>query len=657
MNCLSEKFAKLGEYYAAGLYEEPDQPLFIRYARALRRYFENCHLNPYNGEPLYPYGAISDGLHICPSFASTITVHWDIVREKYPDLFDTLWEDISAYQSLVPKEHEIGGNMYTHSYPNFRRIIREGLDSYEERIQKIEDDSIRLGLLDLCKGIRVYHARILSMLKESAKDTALYKALLNVPFKPAQTLYEALVSWNFVYYLDGCDDIGQLDADLIDFYKGEDIIEILQCLFRNADANGGWSGTLGPNYNPLTLQCLKAIKGFRRPSLELRVTPNMPDEYWNAAMEAIQAGGGSPSLYNEEGYQTALQRLFPEMPKEDRLRFAGGGCTETMIAGLSNVGSIDAGINVALIFEHVMRTVLPTAASFEEFYSAFLSEYKIETLSVLNAVRDSQKLRAKYRPDPMRTLLIDDCIENGKDFNNGGTRYSWSIVNLAGMINVLDSLLVIDHLVFKNKTLSGKALLAQLDAGETFLGYVDIPRHATDNETANAMARRLSSDLTEPFSEITPYLGGIFMPAAIQNSTYVDAGKNVGATPDGRISGSPLCDSIGAIHKNDKLGITALLNSASALCQQNLCGTPVLNVKLDAAQMHESFKPLVLGYFHNGGLQMQITCVRKEDLLEAQNHPEKYPNLIIRIGGYSEYFTRLSPELQQTVIDRTEYGV
>ena len=147
------------------------------------------------------------------------------------------------------------------------------------------------------------------------------------------------------------------------------------------------------------------------------------------------------------------------------------------------------------------------------------------------------------------------------------------------------------------------------------------------------------------------------MPSSIQFSTYAKAGKAVGPTPDGRGDGAPLCDSIGAIHGNDKNGITALLNSAAAISQENMCGTPVLNIKIDPARAKKSLKPLVLGYFEMGGMQLQITSVSREELIRAKEHPEDYPNLIVRIGGYSEYFRRLSPELQQTVIDRTEYGV
>lgn len=649
------EFDKLGEYYAAGLYEETEKDLFVRYSRAHRRYLENCPLQAYNGEPIYPCGSKPKDLMVRPQFSYTVEVAWDRLKKADPQLSSLLFEDLNLYHSLVPAEHSVAGNMYTHSYPNFKRVLVEGFDGYEERIKDIEDCNIREGLLDLMVGVRAFHARVLELLKNEAPDSELYRALLRVPFKPARTLYEALVCWNFVFYLDGCDNIGALDSDLIEYYQGEDVVEILKCFFRNVDANDGWSGTLGPDYNPLTLQCLKASKGLRRPSLELRIKPDMPEEIWEAAIESIAAGGGSPSLYNEEGYQTALERIYPEMPKADRLRFAGGGCTETMFAGLSNIGSCSAGINIALVFERCMRKNLATSTSFDEFYSLYIKECREEILKVLDLVIQSQKLRAKYRPHPMRTLLIDDCIEKGRDFNNGGARYHGDVVNIAGMVNVIDSLLVIDHLVYKTKQLGGEELLALLDQGKNFLDYTDIPRHGTDKEESKEMARRLSSDVTAPFNEVKPHFGGAFLPSSIQFTTYAGSGAAIGATPDGRMPGGPLCDSIGAIYGNDKDGLTALLNSASSLNQQNMCGTPILNVKIDSSRMNKSLKALVLGYFENGGLQMQVTCVNRQDLIRAKDHPEEYPNLIVRIGGYSEYFSRLSPYLRQTVIDRTEY--
>ena len=656
-NEIQRRFNELGEFYAAGFFEEDNKSYFIRFSRALRRYFENYKLQPYNGEPIYPCGSKEQGLLVNPDYSYTIIVNWEDLKEKDKEVFEALQKELSVYDSLVPSEHTVGGNMYTHSYPNFKRIVREGLDSYEKRINDIPDQDIRMGLLDVVAGIRSFHTRILEVLKKDAENSDLYKALQTVPFKPANTLYEAIVCWNFIYYLDGCDNIGRPDADLIDFYRGEDMTEAFRCFFKNVDINNGWSGALGPKYNELTIQCLKAIQGLRRPSLELRITHDMPQEVWDAALASICAGGGSPSLYNECGYQTAIEELFPEIPQEDRICFAGGGCTETMIAGMSNVGSVDAGINIAWIFEKFMRKTLPTSAEFEEFYKLFIEECHVQIDNVLNKISASQKLRAKFRPHPMRTLLIDDCISRGKDFNNGGARYYWSIVNLAGLINTIDSLSVIKRLVFTDHIMSGNDLLSSMDQGENFFKYNDIPRHGTDSEEANNMANRLSNDICAAFDKKIPYSGGKFLPSSIQFITYVNAGKGVGATPDGRTAGAPLCDSIGAIHGNDKYGITAVLNSAAALCQKKMAGTPVLNIKLDANQSLKSLKALVLGYFKKGGMQMQITCINKEDLLSARENPENYPNLVVRIGGYSEYFNRLSPELQQTVIDRTIYGI
>lgn len=653
MQDICKRFEEMGEYYAAGYFEEPQAVPFVRFSRGLRRYLETFPLPAYRGEVLYPCGSFASKLCIKHHYNCTADINYRALEQKAPDLVPVIKEQMPEYRDLLPRQYRVGGTIYCHSIPNYRRLVREGLDSYQKRVEAMENEDLRRGLLDVLAGIRNFHSRALSLLKDAPGAEKLYRALEKVPFGPAQTLYEALVSWNFIFYMDGCDNIGRMDVDLIDFYRGEDVTDVLHRFFQNVDANNSWSGALGPEYNPLTIQCLRAIKGVRRPSLELRVVPDMPQEVWDAAVSAVSAGGGSPSFYNEPAYQQTLGEYFPEIPKEDLLRFSGGGCTESMLAGISNVGSLDAGINIASIFEGVMRRELPTAESFEQFYDLVIRECTGHIETVLSAISACQELRARVRPQPMRTLLIDDCIAKERDFNDQGARYRWSVVNLAGMINVIDSLLVIRKVVFQDRALSGAGLLSTLDAGETFLTWPNIPRHGNDDTQANEMAARLSTDLCAVFEGKTPYSGGKFLPSSIQFTTYLNAGKIVGPTPDGRTDGAPLCDSIGAIHGNDKNGVTALLNSAAALCQKTMAGTPVLNIRLDVNQTARTLKPLVMSYFASGGMQLQVTCVSREDLLDAQKHPEKYPNLIVRIGGYSEYFRRLPPELQQTVIART----
>lgn len=654
-NTLVKKLNDAGEYFAAGLFEKPDAAAFVRYSRAYRRYFETRKLNEYSGESLYPCGSKYTGLLCFPDYSFTLGVQWEAFEKKCPFAYKEIEQEFFKFESSVPVGHRVGGNMYTHSYPNFARVIKEGFDSYEKRIEKIADPDIREGLLDVMAGIRAYHGKVLKMLSAKAPDSDLYKALLKVPFSPAETLYEGLVCLNFVYYLDHCDNIGRLDADLIHLYKGEDVTEILRQFFKNVDANSGWSGSLGPDYNPLTLQCIKSVKGLRRPSLELRVTPDMSDELWEAAIDSICAGGGSPSLYNEAGYQSSLKKLFPEIPEADLKCFGGGGCTETMLAGISNVGSLDAGINLALVFEEYMRKNLGNAKSFEAFYQGFIAESGKLTEEVLEGISKSQKSRAEHRPQPVRTLLIDDCIDRGKDYNAGGARYYWSVVNIAGIVNVLDSLSVIKKLVFEDKVMSGSEMLGRLDAGDRLLQFKNVPRHGVNNEESDALAARFSADICAPFKDKTPYLGGKFLPSSIQFLTYIQSGSVVGATPDGRLAGEPLADCIGAVHNNDTKGATALLGSAASLCQSEFAGTPVLNITLDAEKSHSSLRPLVLGYFEKGGMQLQVTCLKVDELMDAVEHPEKYPNLIVRLGGYSEYFDRLSKPLRESVAKRTVY--
>ena len=148
---------------------------------------------------------------------------------------------------------------------------------------------------------------------------------------------------------------------------------------------------------------------------------------------------------------------------------------------------------------------------------------------------------------------------------------------------------------------------------------------------------------------------GDFYPVSNQFITYADAGKKIPATPDGRKAGAPLCDSLGAIHGNDNKGPTALLNSVSKLPLYRIIGTPVTNIRISKEHLAAVLKPLVKGFFEEGGMQLQVSCLSREEILDAMAHPENHRSLIVRVGGYSEYFTRLSPELQQTILARTEH--
>lgn len=653
---VSDKFKEIGEYAAAGMFEEPERSLFYRKALGLRRYYENCELAPYNGALLYPSGIVPNKMKIYPNYLSGLIIDYDGICKKDRELADLFAADFCKFKSYVPPEHTVAGNMYTHSMPNYERILKEGFFSYIDRINKISDTDMRDGMLHLLEGIKIYWERCISYLENVNADGGLIKALRRVPFYPAENIHEAIVGWNFILYLDNCDNLGCVASGLYPYYNGEDVTEMLKNLYDNLDANNGYSMALGVDYNPLTIQCLEASKGKRRPMIELFVNEKTPDEVWDKAFEVIRTSNGQPAFYNEKAIMDGLKEKFPVIKEADLKKFCGGGCTETMLAGLSNVGSLDAGINLLLILENTIYTKLSISKSFEKFYDFYINEVQAVVDAVTEGICRSQKERAKYNPLPMRTLLIDDCIDNGLDYNNGGARYKWSIINFAGMINVIDSMLAIRDCVFNEKAFTASEFIDRLRSNDLeFLAYVrnNKTSFGNDNEDANEFTRRISTAIYSMLDDKKPFIGEGFLPASIQFMSQVDAGKAVGATPDGRESRQPLCDSLAAIFGKDTEGPTALLKSVASLDLKRALGIPVLNFNINPDFDNSVLKALILGYMQLGGIQMQITCTSVKTLREAYDNPELYKNLVVRVGGYSEYFCRLSDDLKKMIINRT----
>lgn len=650
-----EKFLEINEPLAAGVFEEANRSRFYRKALGLRRYYERAPLPDYLGGKLYPGGPRCRKSSVRPWHANGLEIGPDLVEKAGSDAVNELRSNFFGIPSYVPIEHTVAGNMYTHSMPNYKRIAAEGLDSYVPRIEKIADVEIREGLLHLVEGLRTYCNRIVDYLTEQNAYPELIEALKKVPFRPAESIYEALVCHNFVFYLDSCDNAGCLASDLMPYYKGEDITDLLREFFVNIDKTDGYSMSLGVDYNPLTIQCLNAVKGLRRPMTELFINENCPDEVWNAALDAVRTNGGQPAFYNYDKLIKGLGKHFPEINEEDLDRFCGGGCTETMLEGLCRVGSLDAGIHLLLIFRQVLVEKLAECDTFEAFYERFMQEVVHTVDEVTDGISRSQEARQRLNPLPMRTLLIDDCIDKGADFNADGARYTWSIVSFAGISNVVDSLLAVDDIIYKNKKMSAAELIEKLEANdeEFILSLRRLPtRHGIDNSTASAMAKRVSADVYSTLDGRKPYQGMGFIPASIMFNTAANAGKSIGATPDGRLAGDPIAESLGAIFAKDTKGATSLLSSVASMDLSKALGTPVVNLTVNSEFSNDILRSLIQSYLDMGGIHLQITCTSKQMLEEAYADPSKHPNLVIRVGGYSEYFRNLGDDLKQLVMSR-----
>lgn len=659
---LYETLISVGEPFAAGLFELKTEAPIPRYANALKRFYEHTSMEPYDGGMLYPCGVhpfnLNPHMAFIPHYANTYVKDMgriERLKAKTEEGYQAVYEEVSKVSDF-PTPHVVGGAGWTHCFPNYKRILEEGIEGYEERVKALPQGDFKEGMLITLESIFVYHNRCMELLRSAGAAQELIDALAYTPYHPPRNVYEAMVAWNFIYYLDGCDDIGPLDKYLLTYHQGEDLVPLIREFFKHVDANDGWSGTLGPEYNEITLMCIRAIHNGRRPNLQLLVKPDMPDQVWEEVYASLSTSCGQPAMYNYELYRKTLCELMPDIPKEDLDRLAFGGCTETMLEGISAVGSDDAGINTALVFDQWMRKGLTSCQSFDIFLEGLKEELRKVITQTLDILLEHRRTRAKYRPHVIRTLFVDDCLDKQLDLHNDGARYTWSVINVAGLINVIDSLNVIRTLIYQEKKYTGEEFLVKLDAREPefLLQAKACPNYGNDNDEADLLGQELVHVIADAFGQRECFPSGKFYPVSNQFTTYADAGKIVHATPDGRCDGAPLCDSMGAIHGNDNQGPTALLGSVSKLPLHRIIGTPITNIRISKDHM-PVLKSLVLAYFEKGGMQLQVSCLSRDQILDAMAHPDKYESLVVRIGGFSEYFNRLSPELKQTVLDRTEY--
>lgn len=681
-----------GEPLAAAYMQAQGASPLRRCCRALRRFFETCPLPAYQGETLYP---CSDSLYTVPQvlrfhYSASLTVDWALLERKQAEASDpavaaALGRLGEALRELPP----VGG--YTHSIINFGRVLAEGLGAYEQRVrehrQRAQAEGVAAqvdfyeALEELLAGLLALQQRCAAHLQSCPGGESLAAALARVPWEPARGFGEAMIATNFLYYVDGCDDLGRFDQDLWPYYRDdlaagavtrEQASEQVSRIFRNLDHCAGWNVALGgtaadgsEGSNDLTLVCLEVSRGRRRPNLALRLRRDTPEAVWDQALETISGGSGIPALYNEEEYQRALRLADLGVAEEDLPHYAFGGCTELMIHGRSNVGSLDHTLNLGVSLEKALHQHLESSASFE----AFLEQVKarisrdIETLTA--EVNRNQETKAHHQPQPIRTLLVDDCIDNGQEFNAGGARYNWSVINVAGLPNTYDSLAAVREVVYERAEISAAELLAALRAD--YEGHEPLrrrlercPRYGNDDPAVDDLAVAISTHTFQELMARTPWRGGRFLGSCLMFVTYGHFGAEVGATPDGRQARTPIADSAGAVQGRDRSGPTALLRSVAKAPHFLAPGTLVINIRFtrrlfNDPEARRQMRSLIETYFSLGGMQLQINVVDQQVLRDALKHPERYQDLIVRMGGYSEYFTRLDPGLQLTVLERTEH--
>ncbi|MEI8346320.1 MAG: pyruvate formate lyase family protein, partial [Pseudomonadota bacterium] len=276
-----------------------------------------------------------------------------------------------------------------------------------------------------------------------------------------------------------------------------------------------------------------------------------------------------------------------------------------------------------------------------------------------------EQMYAQLMPAPFLSVLIDDCIQKGKDYNAGGARYNNSFIQAVGIGSLTDSLSALKDLVFEQKAITMPEMLRYLannfSAAEPLRQRLIHKTHkyGNDDEYADTLMKR-AFESTFKFIDGRPNSkGGKYCVEMLPTTCHVYFGQVTGAMPDGRLAGIPLSEGISPVQGADRHGPTAALNSAAKMGHTKTGGT-LLNMKLSPSLVEteeglDKWSHLVRTYFKMEGHHIQFNIVRAETLRTAQLKPQEHRDLIVRVAGYSDYFCDLSKELQEEIIARTEH--
>jgi len=432
--------------------------------------------------------------------------------------------------------------------------------------------------------------------------------------------------------------------------------------------------------NELTFLILDVIEEMRllQPSSMVQISRRNPDQMVHRALEIIRTGYGQPSLFNTDAIVKELMRQGKS--EVDARQGGASGCVEAGAFG-KEAYILTGYFNLVKVLEITLhngtdprtgkqigvQTGAPDSfASFDDFYAAFENQLKHFLEIKIKGNLIIERLWGELLPAPFMSLLIDDCIAQGIDYNCGGARYNSSYIQGVGMGSITDCLSALKHAVFERKLLTVTQMIETMKGNfegceelrEVVLN--DIPRYGNDDDQADDILCRVFESYFGMIDGRPNFKGGSHRINLLPTTCHVYFGSVVGAMPDGRLSGEPLSEGISPVQGADRLGPTAVLKSAAKIDHLRTGGT-LLNQKFTPQVIADEnglskLLALVRAYFKMDGHHIQFNVVKAETLRKAQANPEKYRDLIVRVAGYSDYFVDLSLALQNEVIKRTEQG-
>ncbi len=431
--------------------------------------------------------------------------------------------------------------------------------------------------------------------------------------------------------------------------------------------------------NEVSYLLLEVIGEMRllQPSSNLQLSKRSPDRFLKSACRIIRTGFGQPSIFNAD---VVVQELMRQGKSVQDARNGGtSGCVETgafgkesyVLTGYFNLVKVleltlHDGIDPRTGKRIGLATGDPTRwRSFAELQAAFVRQLNYLVDVKVRGNNIIERLYATYLPAPFLSLLIDDCIERGRDYHDGGARYNTNYIQGVGLGTLTDSLTAIKYHLFDRGDLTMEQLLSALDAD--FVGHGRLmqellnrtPKYGNDDDYADDVMREVFEAYYQAVNGRKNTRGGFYAINLLPTTCHIYFGSMVGATPDGRHAGRPLSEGVSPVQGADRRGPTAVVRSVAKMDHVRTGGT-LLNQKFTPQLLADEtgidrLADLVRGYFRLDGHHIQFNVVDAETLRAAQEHPEQYRDLIVRVAGYSDYFCDLNRTLQDEIIARTEH--
>ena len=689
--------------------ETADEPDVIREAKALAHYLRNRALVIHKGELVVGSYAETEAapVDIPPEMMPPRPRY---IPEQLPPKMDAYFEHgLLGY----------AGNHTTMDYDTiltigFRGLVEKidarlarlssGEEGYDEKRDFLE--ALRIVGEAVMEFSSRYSAYALAQSRETDDPTR--KAELDaisancgkVPAGPPTSFWEACQSvWFSFFFLP--DAPGRLDQYLFPYYERDTqsgalsrdfAKELLSCLWlkyyelngvgdpvsaRHHLTLGGVKPDGSDASNELTYLCLEVTEELRllRPQIGLRWHRGTPPELLRVAAQALRSQTGHPDFCSDEQIVPGLVGVGIEL--EDARDFTLSGCHEVIITGRSQMGAVEGFINLPKILEMSLGLdpVLsngadPAAIDSEEKLWDALTKCMGEVASTVHDLSELlDEMRAGWLGGRLEASLVTrNCIEEARGYTQGGARYNCCNWDVIGITNLADSLVAIRKLVFEGRELTLDQFLEVLRSdwdGQELLrrrALNQLPHFGNDDDEVDEMAARIIEAFAGIMKRRKPYRGGEYTLGTLAGGENMQVvfGRQTGATPDGRKAGEPLADSLAAAQGRDRRGVTAMLNSVAKLPHKLLPTSTSVNVRLepkllDTDEGIEKIAALIQGHFSSGGQQLQFNFVDREMLLEAKKRPQDFPNLMVRVAGYSAPFVSLWDDLQDEIISRTEH--